>query len=123
MGLVVVDIDVVDGRRGDGKVVERLVGSEVFEEEHVNRADEIALTVIRQKRPHGERAGINVERPETGEKSGNWTSVLTFLKEPPGGAFIGGRGSPAPAPGGGRSSRGRREVRVASSRTAVAGNP
>jgi hypothetical protein len=68
MALIVVDINVVDSRMSDGKVIERLMDSEVLEGEHVDRADEIVLPVIRQKRPRGERLGINVERPEAGEK-------------------------------------------------------
>ena len=121
MAPIIVDIYVVDSGMRDGKVVERPVGSEVLEGEHVDRANEIALPVIRQKRPCGERAGINVERPEAGKKSGNWTSVLTFLKAPPGGAFSGGVRAPSSALWG--NSGGRREVRVASSSTPVTGKP
>ena len=125
MALIVVDIYVVDSGMSDGKVLERSVGSKVLEGEHVDRANEIALSVIRQKRPRGERLGINVERPEAGKKSGNWTSVLTFLKAPPGGACIwdacasaGGAcicGVCAPAAALWGDSGGKREVRVASS--------
>src|SRR5262245_9051996 len=68
MALIVVDINVVDSCMSDGKVIERLVDSEVLEREHVDRADEIALPVIRQERPRRERFGINVECPEAGEK-------------------------------------------------------
>src|SRR5262245_8497708 len=68
MALVVVNIDMGDGSRGDGKVVERLVGSEILEGDHIDRTDEIPLAVIRQKRTHGKRARINVEGPEAGEK-------------------------------------------------------
>jgi hypothetical protein len=47
MALIVIDIYVVDSRRDDGKIVKRPVGSQVLEGEHVDRAHEIALTVIR----------------------------------------------------------------------------
>ena len=68
MALIVIDIYVLDRRMNDGKVMERPVGSEVPEGKHVDRAHEMTLPVIRQKRPRGERAGINVERPEAREK-------------------------------------------------------
>ena len=68
MAFIIVDIDVVDSRMSNGKVLERLVEAEVLEGEHVDRANEIALPVIRQKRPRGERLGINIERSEAGEK-------------------------------------------------------
>src|SRR5262245_60689277 len=68
MALIVVDIYVVDGRMSDGEVMEGPVGSEILEGKHVDRADEITLPVICQKWPRGERFGINVERPEAGEK-------------------------------------------------------
>jgi hypothetical protein len=40
----------------------------VLEGNHIDRADEIALPVIRQKRLYGEGAEVDVQYPDTGEK-------------------------------------------------------
>src|SRR5262245_26471637 len=80
MALIVVDIDMVDSRMRDGKVVERLVGAEILNGDHVDRADEIALPVIRQKRPYGEAAGSDVEHPEAGEKIWQLDERAHFLE-------------------------------------------
>jgi hypothetical protein len=68
MALIVIDIYVGDSRMGAGKIVERPVGAEVLEGNHIDRADEIALPVIRQKRLYGEGAEVDIQYPDTGEK-------------------------------------------------------
>src|SRR4030095_16714022 len=84
MALIVVDIYVVDSGMSDRKVLERLVAAELLEGEHVDRADEIALPVIRQKRPRGERLGIHVELPKAGEKIWQLDECAHFSEGPAG---------------------------------------
>src|SRR5262249_56442976 len=61
---VVVHVDVIDLFLGGGQIVEGLVRGDVLDGNHVHRADEMAVLVVREKRPRRPCLGIDIERAE-----------------------------------------------------------
>jgi hypothetical protein len=99
MPVVGVHVHMIHLRMGDGKLVERLAGCEVLERKHINRAHEVALAVIGQKRPDGEGVGLDVQHPKAGEKLGQGDERAELPKIPPGGACSHGSCGLSPIPG------------------------
>src|SRR5690348_13132742 len=63
----------------DFQAGERFLGVHVFERDHVDRAHEMPLMVIGEKRPGWERGGIDVQGPETGQKTGQGNELTSLL--------------------------------------------
>jgi hypothetical protein len=70
MPIIVIDVDMVHLCLRAGQYIEGLASSEISERDHIDRAYQIALSVIGQKRARRQSCGVNVERAEAGEVIG-----------------------------------------------------
>ena len=93
MARVVDDVHVIGALLGDLQIAERLLRVHVLERDHVDRADQLPLMVVGEKRPGRERRGIDVEGPEPGNEIGKRNELTDRLYAPPGGALRLGRRS------------------------------
>jgi hypothetical protein len=70
MPIIVLDVDVVHLCLHAGQCIEGLASPELPKRDHIDRAYQIALAVIGQKRARRESCGVNVERAEAREVIG-----------------------------------------------------
>src|SRR5207245_2670665 len=64
------DVYVIGALMTDLQVAERLLSVHVLEWDHVDGAHQVALVVVGEKRPRGQRGGIDIQRAETGDEIG-----------------------------------------------------
>jgi hypothetical protein len=70
MPIIVIDVDVVHLCLRARQYIEGLARPEIRERDHIDRAYQIALPVIGQKRARRQSYGVNLERTEAGEVIG-----------------------------------------------------
>src|SRR5207253_10954247 len=64
------DVYVIGALTTDLQIAERLLSVHVLEWDHVDGAHQVALVVVGEKRPRGQRGGIDIQRAETGDEIG-----------------------------------------------------